>query len=602
MKSKKLVLLASLCLYFIQSSYIVAQTNSSILVGVEYFNGWWEASPNKWEIGGPDWRVAYPDRVPLLGEYNSQETMDKEIIAASYYGVDFFSILYYYGGNLEQQANIFQVQYLNTGLDYFMNSPNADKMKFMIELTNHAPFALETTDDWNNCMDVFIEAMKHPSYLKIDGKAVLKIHGAHAFYTDMDSDITKCNEVLALLRTRALEEGVGELLITMGVSGEGVISDGHYLAVMESIDATMQYMDVPAITQEETDYAYSLLTDQAQDIRTVREDDAIPYVPYFPAGWNPRPWEYDIRPYFSFPTREQWTSSLNTLKTDLENSSNLGFPKSDGTVQKAFTIYAWNEFGEGGIVAPTEGDQFMKLEVIKEVFGEPEVLSGDELVVHKKNNEEVRIPPELVEDIRYEYVEPSITDASGNVYTEVVIGTQTWLVEYLKTTKFNDGTDIPMATSDADYLVKGAAGSVYGWYGNHVIHTSPRGAYYNLTAIKDARGICPEGYRIPNYNTDYVTLVDYLGGASVAGAKLKSDTNWIGSPAGTNDSGFHAVGAGIRLTDTGAVTYEGNAYNWTTTPNGASDNIFFVIPNEGSTTISGGGTNLSGLPCRCIKE
>jgi hypothetical protein len=32
-------------------------------------------------------------------------------------------------------------------------------------------------------------------------------------------------------------------------------------------------------------------------------------------------------------------------------------------------IYAWNEFGEGGIVAPTRGDKQVKLEVIREVFG-----------------------------------------------------------------------------------------------------------------------------------------------------------------------------------------------------------------------------------------
>jgi hypothetical protein len=38
----------------------------------------------------------------------------------------------------------------------------------------------------------------------------------------------------------------------------------------------------------------------------------------------------------------------------------------------AFTIYAWNEFGEGGIVAPTQGDQYMKLEGIKTVFNAPE--------------------------------------------------------------------------------------------------------------------------------------------------------------------------------------------------------------------------------------
>jgi len=45
-------------------------------------------------------------------------------------------------------------------------------------------------------------------------------------------------------------------------------------------------------------------------------------------------------------------------------------------VQKAFTIYAWNEFGEGGFVAPTAGDKYMKLEAIQEVFRSRPPASG----------------------------------------------------------------------------------------------------------------------------------------------------------------------------------------------------------------------------------
>ena len=49
----------------------------------------------------------------------------------------------------------------------------------------------------------------------------------------------------------------------------------------------------------------------------------------------------------------------------------LGLPKKDGTRQKIFTIYAWNEFGEGGIVAPTGARGNMMLQCIKDVFGTP---------------------------------------------------------------------------------------------------------------------------------------------------------------------------------------------------------------------------------------
>jgi hypothetical protein len=34
-----------------------------------------------------------------------------------------------------------------------------------------------------------------------------------------------------------------------------------------------------------------------------------------------------------------------------------------------FLIYAWNEYGEGGIVAPTRGEKEMKLEAIASIFG-----------------------------------------------------------------------------------------------------------------------------------------------------------------------------------------------------------------------------------------
>ena len=54
----------------------------------------------------------------------------------------------------------------------------------------------------------------------------------------------------------------------------------------------------------------------------------------------------------------------------LDPANNFGFPdKSHRGVQSAVNIYAWNEYGEGGIMAPTQGDGYMKLESIAKVFG-----------------------------------------------------------------------------------------------------------------------------------------------------------------------------------------------------------------------------------------
>ena len=103
-------------------------------------------------------------------------------------------------------------------------------------------------------------------------------------------------------------------------------------------------------------------------------DDPIPWVPYVAAGWNPRPWthpeaEPHHRRFFTLPTRAEWVEELRSVKDTFKKYPRLGLPAAGGGRQRVFTIYAWNEFGEGGIVAPTRGEGYLKLEAIREVFG-----------------------------------------------------------------------------------------------------------------------------------------------------------------------------------------------------------------------------------------
>ncbi|MCL4788421.1 MAG: hypothetical protein KJ070_16780 [Verrucomicrobia bacterium] len=56
------------------------------------------------------------------------------------------------------------------------------------------------------------------------------------------------------------------------------------------------------------------------------------------------------------------------MKAALELHPNLGIP-ADGGREKMLIMYALNEFGEGGIMAPTLVEKEMKLEAVREVFG-----------------------------------------------------------------------------------------------------------------------------------------------------------------------------------------------------------------------------------------
>ncbi|MBW6500816.1 MAG: fibrobacter succinogenes major paralogous domain-containing protein [Bacteroidales bacterium] len=136
-------------------------------------------------------------------------------------------------------------------------------------------------------------------------------------------------------------------------------------------------------------------------------------------------------------------------------------------------------------------------------------------------------------------------DGDGNVYDTVRIGTQTWLKENLKTTKYNNGDPIPHITNPTEWSTfwRGA----YCWYDNNPDYNDTYGALYNWHAAKLADFICPVGWRVPTLE-EWTTLINNLGGEYEAGCRLKEAgfQHWGAFNKGTNESGFTALPGGIR--------------------------------------------------------
>ena len=141
----------------------------------------------------------------------------------------------------------------------------------------------------------------------------------------------------------------------------------------------------------------------------------------------------------------------------------------------------------------------------------------------------------------------SMTDQDGNVYKTVTIGTQTWMAENLRTTKYRDGTAIPNVTDFTAwyYSTTGA----YCTYNNTIRLDSIAtfGILYNGYAVIDSRNIAPAGWHVPT-DAEWKTLTTYLGGDSVAAGKMieAGTKHWIDPNIGaTNESGFSATPAGL---------------------------------------------------------
>ena len=343
-----------------------------VLVGANYYAGWWPNTPdilNKWHDfeDGHNWLEDYPERTPLLGVDNNQENMDKEIIAASEHGLDFFLILWY-PWHKDIKIDPWHNPKLNDGLTLFMNSPEAHLMKFYVEVCNHPPFVMDEFSVWKENVEIWINAMKHPSHLRVGGKPLIKFHGVGWLLEDSGGELETVKQWIEYLRQEARDEGLGELLICGGGVGP-MVWDGW---VKDVFDFTGDYMDLPRWMPEhlEMPYDYNWLSNFLIQLRSGHKFDEIPYMPVLGSSWDPTPWDYPLeRGVFKFPTRKEWKTELERVAFDLENMPQMGIPKPDGSLQKAFTIYAWNEFGEGSFIAPTKGDKYMKLECIKEVFG-----------------------------------------------------------------------------------------------------------------------------------------------------------------------------------------------------------------------------------------
>ena len=144
----------------------------------------------------------------------------------------------------------------------------------------------------------------------------------------------------------------------------------------------------------------------------------------------------------------------------------------------------------------------------------------------------------------------NVSDIDGNSYKTVQIGTQVWMAENLKTSKYSDGTTISNITDDTQW--QNNTTGAWAYYNNDAANNAKYGKLYNWYAVSKTsngnKNMCPTGWHIPT-DAEWKVLTDYLGGNSVAGGKLKEvgTISW-NSPntSATNTSLFTGLPGGYR--------------------------------------------------------
>jgi uncharacterized protein (TIGR02145 family) len=209
----------------------------------------------------------------------------------------------------------------------------------------------------------------------------------------------------------------------------------------------------------------------------------------------------------------------------------------------------------------------------------------------------------------------TVTDIDGNIYNTVTIGTQEWMVENLKTTKYADGTPILLVNTTSTWDALPVTSSAYCWFNDNITNKDTYGALYNWSASMNGaissitkpsavQGVCPTGWHLPSV-AEWTELETYLGGQNITGGKMKEagTTHWTSPNTGaTNESGFSGLPGGYRYHTGQFAFFSTSGYWWSTTESSTTNAYGRFLGSDFPSIQYSGNFKKAGSSVRCLKN
>lgn len=297
----------------------------------------------------------YHNRLPWFAEVidestvridgGHQEVMDREIEFAAVAGLDYWAFLVYGKGNV-----------MSAALEQYLKSKKRKQIRFCLILHN----TLKVSDDqWPMERDRAVALLQEPGYqMVLDNRPLV-----YAF-TGQNFPFARFQQFLAAAKAKGLNPYCVYMGWNPAVDYKKVKDIGF-----DAVSAYARGGNQPTFTAlaEAVEEGYWQNAAKA----------GVPYIPLVTTGWDKRPrkdnpvsWEKG-QPYHKqdvFPSRPTPTQIAKHLKGALDFVGN----HPEICHANAVIIYAWNEYDEGGWIAPTRGADGEpdngRLEAIKEVL------------------------------------------------------------------------------------------------------------------------------------------------------------------------------------------------------------------------------------------
>ena len=168
---------------------------------------------------------------------------------------------------------------------------------------------------------------------------------------------------------------------------------------------------------------------------------------------------------------------------------------------------------------------------------------------------------------------------NGKTYKTVKIGNQVWMAENLD---YEMGNAV---CGEKEYMT--LYGCLYSW--------------------DEAKTVCPGGWHLPS-QTEWNTLIEFVGDSSTAGKILKATNTWSDKghyKDGTDDYGFTALPGGVRLPQKGKIHQSfvnSGAFFWSASEVDDDESITLVLRYENDAATLFENYKDAGVSVRCLKD
>ncbi|MFA6851126.1 MAG: FISUMP domain-containing protein [Selenomonadaceae bacterium] len=200
------------------------------------------------------------------------------------------------------------------------------------------------------------------------------------------------------------------------------------------------------------------------------------------------------------------------------------------------------------------------------------------------------------------YETSTVSDYDGNVYTTVKIGNKWWMAENLRTTHYYDGTSIPLSTvtktvSADDYK------DYYLYPNNDINNVGTYGLLYSWS-VTTTNTLLPSSWTLAD-TTAWAELATYVGGAALAGGKLKSTSELWTSPNTDADNGFNFNALPAGDCNTGGFTQFGTQARFWTPQGvdvGGAGRVYMLLSYNSAALSKGQYRNVNAMSLRFVKD